>query len=53
LNFWTVFGVVALIGAAALLYMGFDSTPRQTLLILEGGLLGMAGLRCIRRGGAR
>jgi uncharacterized membrane protein YfcA len=49
LNFWTLLGVIAMIGAAALLYVGFDSTPRETLPIVEGLLLGIIALRCFRR----
>jgi hypothetical protein len=48
-NFWTVLGVIASIGAAALLYVGFDSTPRETLSIVEGVLLGIVASRCFPR----
>lgn len=42
-------GVIASVGAAALLYVGFDSTPRETLSIVEGVLLGIVASRCFRR----
>jgi hypothetical protein len=48
-NLWTLLGVIASIGAVVLLYVGFDSTPRETLSIVEGLLLGIAASRCFRR----
>lgn len=49
MNLWTLLGIIASIGAVALLYVGFDSTPRETLPIVEGVLLGIVASRCFRR----
>ncbi len=49
MNVWTLLGAFALAGAAALFYVGLDSSPQQPLLLAEGTILFVAGVRCLRR----